>query len=187
MSKLNPKTGSHSAKSSINPRIITISAMLVAIGTVLGFFKIPITSLVEIRFQSIPIEIGGAFFGPFIGGIIGMLTDVLSYIVRPTGAFFPGFTISSIITGVIFGLVLYGKECKLWRVFLAGAINLVIVSCLLNSLWLSILYSTPFSVSFITRLPKNLVVFPINTLIFYAVIKSVKTAMNRFQVSSARA
>jgi len=187
MSKLNQKTGSSSAKSSINPRIITISAMLVAIGTVLGFFKIPITSLVEIRFQSIPIEIGGAVFGPFIGGIIGMLTDVLSYIVRPTGAFFPGFTISSIITGVIFGIILHGKEPKLWRVFLAGLINMIVVSCLLNTLWLSILYSTPFTVSFISRLPKNLVMYPIDTIIFYAVIKSAKTAMNRFQISGARA
>lgn len=187
MSKQINENGRSLAKSPINPKVITFSAMLIAIGTVLGFFKIPINSLVEIRLQSIPIEIGGAVFGPFIGGIIGMLTDVLSYIVRPTGAFFPGFTISSIITGVIFGLVLYGKDLKLWRVFLAGAVNLVIVSCLLNSLWLSILYSTPFSVSFITRLPKNLVMFPINTIIFYAVIKSVKAAMNRFEVSGARA
>lgn len=116
-----------------------------------------------------------------------MLTDVLSYIVRPTGAFFPGFTISSIITGVIFGIILHGKEPKLWRVFLAGLINMIVVSCLLNTLWLSILYSTPFTVSFISRLPKNLVMYPIDTIIFYAVIKSVKTAMNRFQISGARA
>ena len=70
-----------------NVRVLTVSAFLVAIATVLGFFKVPITELIEIRFQYLPIAVGGAMFGPAVGGVIGMLADVLGYLVKPTGAF----------------------------------------------------------------------------------------------------
>lgn len=164
-------------------RVLTTAAMLTAIAVVLGFFKIPISNLIELRFQSFPIAISGALFGPAIGAIVGIITDVGGYIVKPTGAFFPGFTVSSAITGVIFGLLLKSKSSKiplLGRIFVAMAINTVITGLLLNTLWLSILYGNPFQVVFLARLPKELVMLPINTAIFYIILIPVKNAAVRF-------
>ena len=86
---------------------LTYSAMLIAIGVILGFLKLPLNPFVEIRFQSIPVAVSGSLLGPFYGGVVGALTDILSYIVHPTGEFFPGFTISSALTGIIFALFMY--------------------------------------------------------------------------------
>ena len=163
-----------------NIHVVTIAAMLTAAGVILGFFKIPITNLIEIRFQSIPVALSGMLLGPYVGGVVGILTDVLSYLVKPTGAFFPGFTISSMATGVIFGLFLYRRPFSIRRVALAEVVVTAAVNILLNSLWLAILYHTPYLVSLTTRLPKELIMLPINVVLIAAVAKGVPAAALRF-------
>ena len=163
-------------------RVLTTAAMLAAIAVVLGFFKIPISNLIELRFQSFPIAISGALFGPAVGAIVGVISDIGGYLAKPTGAFFPGFTISSAITGIIFGIVLNSKAQKgvlLLRVATAMTINTIVTGMLLNTLWLSMLYGNPFSVVFIARLPKEIVMLPINIAILYVILIPVKKSVVR--------
>ncbi|MGN0708840.1 MAG: folate family ECF transporter S component [Anaerovoracaceae bacterium] len=156
-----------------NIRVLTCSAMLLAAAVILGFLKIPVNSLVEIRFQSVPVAAAGILLGPVMGGIIGALTDVLSYAVRPTGPYFPGFTISTAMTGIIFGLMMYGKHFDFKRLALTQITDAAAVSFLLNSLWLSMLYGVTFRQSFIMRLPKNFVMLPIDIAILFVIMKPV--------------
>ena len=44
-------------KKLMNTKTLTVAAMLTAVGIVLGFFKLPINQLIEIRFGSIPIAL----------------------------------------------------------------------------------------------------------------------------------
>ena len=156
-----------------NVQVLTISAFLVAIATVLGFFKIPVSEIIEIRFQYLPIAASGFLFGPAIGGIVGMLADILGYIVKPTGAFFPGFTISSIASGLIYGWVLYKKEVTIPRILIAQAIESVVCSLLINSINLSILYGSAFTVILSAKLIKALVMFPIKSVMLYLMLKTI--------------
>ena len=95
-----------------NSRILTASAMLLAIAVILGFFKIPVNQFMELRFAFLPIACTGMLFGPFVGGVVGALSDILGYLVKPTGPYFPGFTVTQILSGVMYGLVLYKKEIE---------------------------------------------------------------------------
>ncbi len=149
-----------------NTVVLTTSAMLVALGMIFGFFKIPISTIVEIRLQSIPIAIGGMLFGPVIGGIIGGAVDIVSYIAKPTGAYFPGFTISAAMTGIIFGVILYKKATPA-RTAIACLLNAVIVSLLINTLNLSILYSMPFMTTMIARIPSA----AIHAVVYFIIIE----------------
>ncbi len=160
-----------------NVRVLTVSAFLVAIATVLGFFKVPITELIEIRFQYLPIAVGGAMFGPAVGGVIGMLADVLGYLVKPTGAFFPGFTISSILSGIIYGLFFYKKRITVPRIIAAELTETIVCSLVINSINLSILYGNAFSVVVASRLLKVLIMFPIDTIILTVVLKAIPRLM----------
>ncbi|MCR5746544.1 MAG: folate family ECF transporter S component [Lachnospiraceae bacterium] len=153
---------------------LTISAMMLAISVILGLFKIPLSQVSEIRLQFLPIAVEGMLFGPLYGGIAGALSDILCYIVRPTGPFFPGFTISAAIQGMIYGLMLY-KSSSMPRIILAQVIDCIIVSLLLNPIWLMLLYGNAFIPMFIGRLPKVLIMFPINTVLLAAVIKPGRT------------
>lgn len=163
-------------------RVLTTAAMLAAIAVVLGFFKIPISNLIELRFQSFPIAISGALFGPIVGAIVGVISDVGGYIAKPTGAFFPGFTISAAITGIIFGLIIKSKSQKwalLGRIAIAMTINTIVTGLILNTLWLSMLYGNPFNIVFVARLPKELIMLPINIAILYVILVPVKNAATR--------
>ncbi len=152
-------------------RVLTTTALLVAIATVLGFFKVPVSQLVELRFAFLPIAASGMLFGPFVGGVVGLLADVLGYLVKPTGPFFPGFTIATMVEGVIFGALLYKKKLTVPRVIVANLIETVAVSLIINTINLMILYGNPFWVVLSAKLLKNAVMFPINTCLLYFVLK----------------
>ena len=120
--------------------MITISAMLIAMSAILSFVKIPITSFIEIRFESIPVACAGALFGPFGGAVVGMASDILSCLIKPTGVYFPGFTITAAISGIIYGLFLHKKR-NLPYVIIAQTSVTVTVGMLGNSFLLSFLYA----------------------------------------------
>ena len=149
--------------------------MLTAIGVILSLFKIPINEFIEIRFTTIPISIAGYMLGPVVSAIVGILVDILGFIVRPTGPYFFGYTLSNAIGGLIFGLILYKKKITLLRVFIAEALYTLIVCIILNSLWASMLYySDGYIAVILMRLPKELIMLPIMTVILYSVMRSLK-------------
>ena len=119
-------------------RVLTVSAMMLALATILGFLKVPVTQLIELRFAFLPIACTGMLFGPAVGGIVGGMSDILGFIVKPTGPYFPGFTITAAAAGAIYGLFLYGKEISWQRVALAHFVRTVVVSFLLCAIimWL---------------------------------------------------
>lgn len=157
-------------------RVLTSAALVLAIAIALGFFKIPITQLIEIRFDTLALATAGQMFGPAVGLMIGALSDLGGFLIRPTGPFFPGFTISAAITGLIFGFMLYGKKVSLLRVALAKLIHTLLVGMLLNSFWLSMLYGNAFPLVFLGRLPKELIMFPIQTAMIYVLLKAFEKA-----------
>lgn len=158
-----------------NVQILTTSAMLTALAIVLGFFKVPVSNIIEIRFAFLPIALAGQLFGPFVAGIIGILSDVGGYLVKPTGAFFPGFTLSSMLSGILYGLVLRGKKITIWRAFFSKLLNTVFISFLLNPLWLSILYGNGFWAIVSARLVSECILLPVNTAMIYLLLKTLET------------
>lgn len=71
-------------------------------------FMIPLAGLPALRigFGSLPIIISGILFGPLVGGVVGTVADLIGFMLNPMGgAYFPGFTISAALNGVIPGLL----------------------------------------------------------------------------------
>ena len=152
---------------------LTLAAMLTALGIVLGFLKIPINQIIEIRFGSLPIGIAGMSLGPGIAAIVGALTDIGGYLVKPTGPFFPGFTFSSIVGGIIFGLMLHNKKITFARVLATQVVYTIVVGIILNSYWLDVLYfQNGYFATIMARLPKELIMIPIMSVIYYSIVKA---------------
>lgn len=156
-----------------NIKVLTSAAMLVAVAIVLGFFKLPIGPTLEIHFTSLPIAIAGALLGPIIGSIIGALSDIGAYVVKPTGPFFAGFTLSAAVTGFIFGIMLHKKKITWIRILAAQIIVTIIVGMVMNSFWLSMLFDKGFIVIMTSRIVKEVLMIPINTFILAVLTKAL--------------
>lgn len=164
---------------------LTTMSMLMALAVILGFLSIQVTESIKIGFSFIPNMLIGFLFGPIAGAIFGGFADLLKYIVSPTGPFFPGFTISAVVGGFIYGIVLYRKPLRILRVFSANALVTLFVNTLLNTYWLSILYGNAFTAILPLRIIKELVMLPIYVILFFAIAKTLEkaTILKRIHVS----
>ncbi len=155
-------------------RTITTAAMFAAIAIILGMFSIEWGNYIRIGFSSIPNGMAAYLFGPVVGGVFAGVLDVIKYILKPTGAFFPGLTLVTILAGILYGCFYYKKPITLPRVLIAKFVVMVICNILLNTLCLSILYGKGFMVLLPARVLKNLVMWPIDSMIFFGITKSLE-------------
>ena len=156
-------------------KTLAIAGMLTAIGIILGYFKVPINQFIEIRFAFLPLCVAGMMLGPGIAGVMGALVDIGGFILYPTGPYFPGFTFSTAMAGVIFGMILYNKKVTLWRTELAMVVYTVVVGILLNSIWLNMLYlKLGYLNTIIYRLPKECIMFVVNSVLAYTVLRALQ-------------
>ncbi len=157
-------------------RTLATAAMLLAIAVVLGFYTVQLTESLKVGFSYLPNELAGMMFGPVVGSIVGGTADILKFIVNPTGPYFPGFTISGICGGLIYGCVLYKKPLQLWRIILANGLVTLLVNLGLNTYWVSLLYGNAYMVLLPARMMKQLLMLPIEVVIFYFVAKVLARA-----------
>lgn len=68
---------------------------------------IPLSGIpaLRINFASIPLMLSGIFLGPLAGFLTGAAADIINFIVKPGGPFFPGFTLVSGLSGLLPGIV----------------------------------------------------------------------------------
>lgn len=169
-----------------NVRTLTMASLLTALGIIAGLFKIPITNIIEIRFSSIPLAIAGSLFGPYVAGIVGIITDIGGFIIKPTGPYFPGFTLSTAISGVIFGVILRQRNgrASFTKIALAVLLNTIVVNLLMNSVWLTLLYGKGgFLAVLYARILKEVVMIPINIILIAAISKPVDMYLRRSKVT----
>ncbi|MBW7571663.1 folate family ECF transporter S component [Caproiciproducens faecalis] len=157
-----------------NVTTIAVCGLLIALNAVLGVFTVPVSDVLQIRFSFLTIATSGFLYGPVVGGMVGAIGDVVNYVLRPSGPFFPGFTLNAFLSGFVYGLILYKKPVTVWRVLAANTIVMVLVNFLLNSLWLSIMYGKAFLAVLSVRIVTNLILLPINVAMLYTLLKFVQ-------------
>jgi ECF transporter S component (folate family) len=154
---------------------IVLCGLMGALAIVLNYTtSIFITDYIRIGFSGLPNRIIDYLLGPGVGAIFGGVMDILKYFTKPAGgSFFPGYTLSAILGGIIYGSILYNKPVKLWRVVGAEFLAKVFINCGLNTLWLKIMYGNAFLAILPTRALKNLIMLPIDSAILFFVLTFV--------------
>ena len=123
-------------------QVVTMG-LLIALEVILNrFASINLWNL-KIGFAFAPVMLAGMLLGPVKAGIVGVVSDLIGSLLFPSGAFFPGFALSAFIRGVLYGAVLY-KKSTILNVTIAALINQFVISLFVTSLWLSILYGSPY-------------------------------------------
>ena len=157
-----------------NPRVLTLCAMMMALNIILGYFTLRFTDFLRIGFSFITQPVVGMAFGPVICGMTGMVQDVISLMLNPTGAYIPAYTLSVGISGMFYGLMLHNKKATLWRVFLTEFLVIFVGNILLNSVALAPKIASGFVGILPSRILKNLLLLPIQTVVSYLILKFVQ-------------
>ena len=80
------------------------------------------------------------------------------------------------IGGVLYGCFFYKKPIALPRVLAAEFTVSLVCNVLLGTLWLSMLYGKGFLALLPMRIFKNLVMWPVNSMLFYTIGKTLEAA-----------
>ncbi|WP_317855451.1 folate family ECF transporter S component [Chakrabartyella piscis] len=156
-------------------RSLTGAALMTTLDVILDFFRIAISNLMEISFSFLAVAMAGMMYGPVVGGIVGGVGDIIEFIIRPTGPFFPGFTLNKILMGVIYGLFLYKKEITWKRIALAVLVENFLSTIVLTPIWLNILYGTALFT--IPRIIKMVLLYPVNVCLLCILCRLMKTVV----------
>ncbi|MFV0466279.1 MAG: folate family ECF transporter S component [Lachnospiraceae bacterium] len=162
----------------LTAKTISAAGILIAAEIVLSRFLSIQTWNLRIGFSFIPIVIAAILFGPITAGLIAVLSDLIGYFLVPSGTFFPGFTVTACITGVVFALFLYKKQ-SLPRIIAAVLSTQILLSLGINTLWLSILYGTAYKVLFLTRIYQVVAMSIVQIVLILIISKKIIPVLKR--------
>ncbi len=156
-------------------RTVVYLGVLTALEIVLSRFLSISAWNMKIGFSFVPVAAAAMLFGPLAGGIVGALGDLLGAVLFPIGPYFPGFTLTAFLTGAVFGLFLHRRRTALATLG-AVAVNQLLLSLLLNTLWISLLYGSPFLPLLTTRLVQCAILAPVQ----FAVLLLMNKALEKY-------
>ena len=149
-----------------------LAGLLLATTIVLSRFLSIKTPIVVISFSFIPIMLSGILLGPWWAMIICGLSDLIGALLFPFGAYFVGYTITSTLAGLTYGLFLQRKNNKtnkklILNLIISSLIVLILCNGVLNSIWIYITAKKAIMAILPTRLLKQIIMLPIHVIVLY--------------------
>lgn len=154
----------------LNTRMITTIGLLVAMEVVLSRFLSINAPSFKIGFAFVPCALCAVLFGFGPTVILEIVADLLGATLFPSGAFFPGFTLTAALRGASYGLLL-GKKQTPARILLLVLFNQLVLGLLVNSLWISMLYGSPYLGVLGLRVVQCLPLIPVEFVVITAITK----------------
>lgn len=166
---------------------IILTAILLTMQIILSRFLSIKTHILKISFAFVPTMLCATWLGFKWTILLNVLGDLIGATLFPTGPYFIGYTISTAIAGLIYGLLLYKKNADsikekeyILRVVISVVLVSVIVNMGLNTLWTSITAGKAFKVLFMTRIAKQLVMIPIHIAVILFVEKILRAPFDKY-------
>jgi ECF transporter S component (folate family) len=115
-------------------------ALLMAMDIVLTrILPIVNTPMLRISLNFAPVALIAAAYGPLWAGAACVMDDIIGATLFPVAPFFPGFTLTALLTGVGFGVFLHRRPLTWKRALPAAAVVCILCNLGLDSLWLYIM------------------------------------------------
>ena len=167
-----------------NIKIIAFAALMIAACAALGFIpSIPIGDATKVSWGFLARAVCGMVCGPVVALVFGFAEDTLSYLVHPTGAYFPGYALTTMLGTMIYALFLYKKKITLPRIFLAKLCTNVL-NVVLGTLWTAILTDKGYLFYLPVRAVKNLLMLPVQTIMLALLIGALVPILKRVDFSN---
>lgn len=148
-----------------NTKRLAVSALLITADVVLTRLLALNTPVMKIGLGFVAVALCAMLYGPWQAALCAAIGDLLGSLLFPTGAYFPGFTLTAACTGLIFGFCLYKKPVRWQYPALAAALNTLLISYLANTAMICLITGNPWRVMLAARAVQLAVMFPVQFLV----------------------
>lgn len=160
-------------------RTLTTTGIMLAVQMVLSSYgTIEVTDSMKISLSHLALAPTAVFFGPVVAAMQGALSDILGFLLKPTGPYFPGFTLSALLLGLVYGVALYKTSQRPWQIIAARVVVMLFINILLNTVFLTMLYGPSRLATLPVRAVKNLVQLPVDCVLLYSVCRILRRIPN---------
>ena len=157
-------------------RALTQIALLLAAEIILSrFLSIP-TPILKISFSFLAIAAIAILYGPFYACAAAGIGDFMGSILFPIGAYFPGFTLTAALSGLVYGLFIYKKQVTFLRLLVPVLIINILFQIVLDTFWLVMITEQSFWALAPIRLTKSIIMIPIQI----TAIKSLSVILKNY-------
>jgi ECF transporter S component (folate family) len=170
----------------VNPKkkllLLTVTALLMALNIAISSFFIPVGENLRVYFSFIPTSIACMVGGPITAICYGFGVDILGVMIHPTGAFFPGYTLSSMLGALIYSLFFFRQRITVVKIFLCKLSLNVFINILLGSLWSYIQFGKGYYYYLAKSTIKNLIMLPIEVLLLIILFQALFPTLKRMGI-----
>ncbi len=157
-------------------------SLLIALTVLLGVYAtIRIGSAIKIAFKFIPVFITAALFGPFWGGMVGALSDIIAFFISPVGgAFIPQITLVEFFYGFLYGLFFYkmsswGGYKTMLKIVLCVVLQIIFFNQVITTYMLMPIMNMDFNTLLLLRAPAALINMTIQLIVLAVMSKHITT------------
>jgi ECF transporter S component (folate family) len=156
-------------KLKLNTKDLILIAFFIALEIILTRFLSIHTPIVRIGFGFLPVAMVGILYGPLWASLAYAIGDILGVLIFPSGPYFPGFTITALLTGFVYGYFLHNKPINWKRVLIPVSIVVLVLNLCLDTLWLYILMDQAVIAMLPARMLKAAIMLPVQLILIQAV------------------
>ena len=157
-----------------NVRVLALSGLVCAMAIVLE--SMPIYLLgpsLKIYFSYLAVSLGCMCYGPLVGMAVGGVIDSVGFLLAGYGEpYFPGYLITAILSGLIYGVMLYRRKPTVPRLLVTRLIINYGSNVLLGSVWKAMLYGKGYLYYATTGLVKNTLLLPLEVFLTWVVLSA---------------
>ena len=164
-------------------RILCLAAVMAGLIVAVELIYIPVGENLRIMFSFLLLALCGAISGPVVTAMVGVVSDILGAVIFPSGAFFPGYTLTAVVTSLLFALFLYRQRITVLRLACCKLSVNLFANVLLNSVWSSILMGKGYVYYLSKSIVKNALLLPIEILMLAFMFGALYPLLRRYDVA----
>ncbi len=175
-----------SARQFTDLRMLVMAAMFCALRVAVDAVDIRLGPDLYIGVSFLVTALGAYIYGPLMGLACGAITDTISALLFPKGAYFFPFIFIEMLGGFLFGLFLWRQRVTPTRLILSKLSVTVLCNVVLNSavlIWMYAWMGNPKTslVFMVPRLIKNVVLFPAECVLLALLFNALLPALQQLK------
>lgn len=159
-----------------NVRVLAFAGLVCAMAIVLE--GLPIYLLgpsLKIYFSFLVVGLGCMCYGPCVGMMAGAIIDSVGFLLSSYGEpYFPGYLITAMLSGLIYGVMLYQRKPTIPRLIVTRLLINYGSNVLLGSVWKAMLYGKGYLYYLSTGMVKNTIMIPIEVALMWLALNAAE-------------